>query len=134
MTLLDSDIKQECCLTLRHISRILKLMDINAQLGNIVQGICFLTNTSYVSEARVESEKQIKNAVVDYIVVPNLPRGAKVEWCVWAHRHNITFKCKYMINMIMFANINRFQFDADKKWTYKRIISNRSMNSELRKL
>ncbi|XP_031835825.1 uncharacterized protein LOC116428379 isoform X2 [Nomia melanderi] len=92
MTILDLNIKRQCRLTLRHINRIVKAMDSNTQLRDIVQGICFLTHTSYIPDARKEWEKRTNNAIVDYIVVPNLPRGAQVEWCVWAHRDNNRFE------------------------------------------
>lgn len=42
MSLLDLTIKRQCRLTLRHINRIVKAMDSNTQLRDIVQGICFL--------------------------------------------------------------------------------------------
>lgn len=95
MTILDLNIKRQCRLTLRHIDRIVKAMDSNTQLRDIVQGICFLTHSSYIPDARKEWEKRTNNAIVDYIIVPNLPRGAQVEWCVWAHRDNNRFECKY---------------------------------------
>lgn len=93
MTLLDLNIKRQCRLTMRHIDRILKAMDANTHLRDVVQGICFLTHPSYIADARKEWEKRSNNAIVDYIVVPNLPRGAQVEWCVWAHRDNRRFEC-----------------------------------------
>ncbi|XP_031368007.1 diphthine--ammonia ligase isoform X3 [Apis dorsata] len=93
MTILDLNIKRQCRLTLRHIDRIVKAMDSNTQLRDIVQGICFLTHSSYIPDARKEWEKRTNNAIVDYIIVPNLPRGAQVEWCVWAHRDNNRFEC-----------------------------------------
>jgi diphthine-ammonia ligase len=94
MNLLDMNIKRQCRLTLRHIDRIVKAMD--AKLRDIVQGICFLTHSSYIADARKEWERRTRNAIVDYIVVPNLPRGAQVEWCVWAHRDNNRFECEYL--------------------------------------
>ena len=95
MTVLDSNLKQQCCLTLRHVNRILEAMDSNTQLKDIVHGICFVTNVNYIPEARKEWEMRTNNAIVDYIVVPALPRGASIEWCVWAHRDNSSFECKY---------------------------------------
>lgn len=92
MNLLDMNIKRQCRLTLRHIDRIVKAMD--AKLRDIVQGICFLTHSNYIADARKEWERRTRNAIVDYVVVPNLPRGAQVEWCVWAHRDNNRFECE----------------------------------------
>lgn len=95
MNLLDMNIKRQCRLTLRHIDRIVKAMD--AKLRDIVQGVCFLAHSNYIADARKEWERRTRNAIVDYVVVPNLPRGAQVEWCVWAHRDNNRFECKCKI-------------------------------------
>lgn len=103
MSILDSNIKRQCRLTLRHINRIVKAMDSNTELRHIVQGICFLTHPSFIPAARKEWEKRTNNAIVDYIVVSSLPRGAQVEWCVWAHRDNNRFECECKIIMLAFA-------------------------------
>lgn len=99
LSLLDLNIKRQCRLSLRHINRIVNAMDSSTQLRDIVQGICFLTHPSFIPEARKEWEKRTNNAIVDYIVVPSLPRGAQVEWCVWAHRDNNRFECMSKIKI-----------------------------------
>lgn len=100
MTMLNSGIRQECRLTLRHIERLLKSADKKTLLRDIVQGICYLTDINYISEARNEWGKLTKNTIDDYIIVPSLPRNARIEWSVWAHRDNSRFECKYF-NSIM---------------------------------
>lgn len=52
MTVIPGGIKQECKLTLRHINRIAKAMNSHGQLRDVVQGICFVTHPSYITEAR----------------------------------------------------------------------------------
>lgn len=94
MKLVDGGIKPQCQLALRHISRIAKAMNAQGQLRDVVQGICFVTHPSYISEARRQWERRTANAIVDYIVLPALPRQAAVEWQVWAHTHNDKFDCK----------------------------------------
>lgn len=94
MEIIDGGIRPQCKLTLRHISRIAMAMNGNGQLRNVVQGICFITNPNYISEARRQWERRTTNAIVDYIVVSALPRQALVEWQVWAHMHNDKFDCK----------------------------------------
>lgn len=91
MSILDGGIKEQCKLTLRHLTRIAEAMDVHGHLRNVVQGICFLTHPNYISEARRQWEKRTENAIMDYIIVPELPRKALVEWQVWAHMHNDTF-------------------------------------------
>lgn len=95
MTIIEGGIRPQCKLTLRHISRIAKAMNAHGQLRDIVQGICFVTHPNYVAEARRQLERRTTNAIMDYIVVPALPRKALVEWQVWAHSHNDKFDCKY---------------------------------------
>lgn len=94
MKLVDGGIKPQCQLALRHISRIAKAMNAQGQLRDVVQGICFVTHPSYISEARRQWERRTANAIVDYIVLPALPRQAAVEWQVWTHAHNDKFDCK----------------------------------------
>lgn len=42
-----------------------------------------------------KQERRSANAIMDYIVVPALPRKALVEWQVWIHNHNNKFECKH---------------------------------------
>ncbi|KOX77844.1 Meiotically up-regulated 71 protein [Melipona quadrifasciata] len=118
MTILDLNIKRQCRLTLRHIDRIVKAMDSNTQLRDIVQGICFLTHSSYIPDARKEWEKRTNNAIVDYIVVPNLPRGAQVEWCVWAHRDNNRFEYEETGKCV-----GNFKVAIRRRWNYENTVS-----------
>lgn len=118
MTIIDGGIRPQCKLTLRHISRVAKAMNAQGQLRDVVQvfcfviffsnseniiifffqGICFVTHPSYITECRRQWERQTTNAIIDYIVIPALPRQALVEWQVWAHTHNDRFDCKILIN------------------------------------
>lgn len=95
MKLVEGGIKPQCQLALRHISRIAKAMNAQGQLRDVVQGICFVTHPSFISEARRQWERRTANAIVDYIVLPALPRQAAVEWQVWAHTHNDKFDCRF---------------------------------------
>lgn len=95
MLLMEGGIKAQCQLALRHVERVAKAMNaLGGQLRDVVQGICFVTHPSYISEARRQWERRTANAIVDYIVLPALPRGAAVEWQVWAHTHNDKFDCE----------------------------------------
>lgn len=94
MQIVAGGIKPQCQLALRHLSRIAKAMNAQGQLRDVVQGICFVTHPSFISEARRQWERRTANAIVDYIVLSALPRQALVEWQVWAHTHNDKFDCK----------------------------------------
>lgn len=98
MTLIEGGIRPQCKLALRHLSRISKVMNkSDGQLRDVVQGICFVTHPNYIAEARRQLERRTTNAIMDYIVVPALPRKALVEWQVWVHSHNDKFDCKYLL-------------------------------------
>lgn len=95
MTLIEGGIRLQCKLALRHISRIIKAMNSrDGQVRDVVQGICFVTHPNYITEARRQLERRTTNAIMDYIVVPALPRKALVEWQVWVHSYNDKFDCK----------------------------------------
>lgn len=95
MVIIDGGLKPQCQLALRHVCRIAKAMNAHGELRDVVHGICFVTHPSYISEARRQWERRTANAIVDYIVLPALPRQALVEWQVWAHTHNDKFDCKF---------------------------------------
>lgn len=101
MTIIEGGIRPQCKLALRHISRIAKAMKVHGELRDVVQGICFVTHPNYINEARRQLERRTTNAIMDYIVVPALPRKALVEWQVWAHSHNDKFDCEYFLFFLL---------------------------------
>lgn len=114
MTIIEGGIKQQCKLTLRHVSRIAKAMHAQGLLRDVVQGICFVTHPSYISEARRQWERRTANAIIDYIVVPALPRGALVEWQVWAHTHNDKFDYEETG-----CSIGDYTVSIRRRWNYE---------------
>lgn len=58
------------------------------------KGVCYVTNMRSVLHARKLWEERTNSAIVNYVVVSNLPKNAAVEWHVWAHKHNNQFECK----------------------------------------
>uniref|UniRef100_T1DDZ8 Diphthine--ammonia ligase n=1 Tax=Psorophora albipes TaxID=869069 RepID=T1DDZ8_9DIPT len=114
MTIIEGGIKQQCKLTLRHVSRIAKAMHAQGLLRDVVQGICFVTHPSYIYEARRQWERRSANAIMDYIVVPALPRGALVEWQVWAHTHNDKFDYEETG-----CSIGDYTISIRRRWNYE---------------
>uniref|UniRef100_A0A1Q3EU54 Diphthine--ammonia ligase n=1 Tax=Culex tarsalis TaxID=7177 RepID=A0A1Q3EU54_CULTA len=114
MTIIEGGIKQQCKLTLRHVARIAKAMHAQGQLRDVVQGICFVTHPSFISEARRQWERRTANAIIDYIVVPALPRGALVEWQVWAHTHNDKFDYEETG-----CSIGDYTISIRRRWNYE---------------
>lgn len=90
---------KQCRISLRHIGRIVAAFDSNMQLRDVVQGVCYVTSPSFVEIARKEWEKKTNNAIVDYLVVSYLPKGALIEWHLWAHKHNNQFECKSNVKL-----------------------------------
>ncbi|XP_049529841.1 uncharacterized protein LOC125948120 [Anopheles darlingi] len=115
MTIIEGGIKQQCKLTLRHLSRIAKAMNAQGgQLRDVVQGICFVTHPAYIYEARRQWERRTANAIIDYIVLPALPRGALVEWQVWAHSHNDKFDYEETG-----CSIGEYSISIRRRWNYE---------------
>lgn len=64
-----------------------------------------MTHPCLILEARHQWEEHTNNAIVDFFVVPKLPRDSPIEWHVWAHRHNSRFECELVENFVA-----RFKF------------------------
>ena len=60
-----------------------------------------MTHPCLILEARHQWEEHTNNAIVDFFVVPKLPRDSPIEWHVWAHRHNSRFECKFIQNLFI---------------------------------
>ncbi|XP_055608820.1 uncharacterized protein LOC129756093 [Uranotaenia lowii] len=114
MTIIEGGIRQQTKLTLRHLSRIAKAMNAQGLLRDVVQGICFVTHPSYIYEARRQWERRSANAIMDYLVVPALPRGALIEWQVWAHTHNDKFDYEETG-----CSIGDYTISIRRRWNYE---------------
>ncbi|XP_046802087.1 uncharacterized protein LOC111689730 [Lucilia cuprina] len=114
MTIIEGGIRPQCKLTLRHISRIAKAMNAQGQLRDVVHGICFVTHPAFIAEARRQWERRTTNAIMDFIVVPALPREALVEWQVWAHTHNDRFEYEETG-----CSISDYTISIRRRWNYE---------------
>lgn len=114
LNIVEGGIRQQCRLSLRHVSRIIKAVDPNIQLRDVVQGICYVTHTKYIHAARTEWEKRTNNAIVDYIVVSRLPKNAIVEWHLWAHRHNSRFEYEETG-----CCVDNYRVSIRRRWNYE---------------
>ncbi|XP_001354757.2 uncharacterized protein [Drosophila pseudoobscura] len=114
MTIIEGGIRPQCKLTLRHISRIAKAMNAHGQLRDVVHGICFVTHPAFIGEARRQWERRTTNAIMDYIVLPALPREALVEWQVWAHTHNDRFDYEETG-----CSVSDYTISIRRRWNYE---------------
>ncbi|XP_050540996.1 uncharacterized protein LOC126905392 [Daktulosphaira vitifoliae] len=114
LNIVEGGILRECRLSLRHVSRIIKAVDSNTQLRDVVQGICYVTNTKYIHAARTEWEKRTNNAIVDYVVVSRLPKDAVVEWHLWAHKHNSRFEYEETG-----CCVDNYRVSIRRRWNYE---------------
>lgn len=112
MQLVSGGIKAQCKLVVKHIDKVLTAVDSNVNLRDVVQGICYVTHSSYIEPARKHWEAKTNNAIVEYVVVTGLPRGALIEWHVWAHKHNNQFeyeergKCIENYSISLYRRVN----------------------------
>lgn len=92
LQLIKGGIRNQNRLTLRHVSRVAKVMKCQNELKNIVHGICFVTHPDHIEAAEIEWEKSTENAISNFIVVSGLPRGALVEWQVFCDNQENEFE------------------------------------------
>ncbi|RZC38828.1 diphthine--ammonia ligase [Asbolus verrucosus] len=118
LELVKGGIKAQCQLALRHVGRLLKAIDSNVNLRDVVQGICYVTDLGFVERARKLWEEKTNNAIVDYVVVTQLPKGALVEWHVWAHRHNNQFEYEETGKCV-----DGYSISIYRRWNYENDIA-----------
>ncbi|XP_056636128.1 uncharacterized protein LOC130444855 isoform X2 [Diorhabda sublineata] len=118
MEMVKGGIKSECRLVLRHLKRVLMAVDPKFSLRNVVQGICYVTDVSYIAPCRKIWEERTNNAIVDYVVVTGLPRNATVEWHVWAHKYNNLFDYEERGKFV-----DNFSISIYRRWNHENNIS-----------
>ncbi|CAG2185266.1 DPH6 [Mytilus edulis] len=101
LNIISGGIRAESRLCLRHIHRILEAMPGSTSLKNISIAICYVSQRDYISIVKKEmkyaghtflnhnhSSFSIENntmpSMIEFVVVPRLPRNAKVEWKVYS--------------------------------------------------
>ncbi|XP_063697230.1 uncharacterized protein LOC134828168 [Culicoides brevitarsis] len=114
LEIIDGGIDVQCCLVLRHISRIIEAMNVNGKLRDVLQGICYVTNQNDIQIARRVWEAQSTNAIIDYVVVKRLPRNALVELQVWLHLGNDKFEYEETG-----CSIDNFTVSLKRRWNYE---------------
>lgn len=101
LAIISGRIVPQARLSLRHVQRILEAM--HCGMDKIITVVCYVTNISYVQTAQREFEasralketeeefgvEEIRSLspVTVYVVVPNLPKAALIEWQVMARNH-----------------------------------------------
>ncbi|KAI0219040.1 Diphthine--ammonia ligase [Lamellibrachia satsuma] len=96
MTILESGPAAQSRLALRHVDRILAAMTDGRSLSDVLLAICYVSHSRYIPFAQKEWQIALTGAekndaeleqschLVEYVVVPALPRSALVEWQVYA--------------------------------------------------
>ncbi|KAJ3272501.1 hypothetical protein HDV01_005452 [Terramyces sp. JEL0728] len=81
---LDPSLISQCKTSLTSVANVCKSM--KTEISNCISCICYVTNPAYILIAK-QLWKQVCDGPILYLVVPRLPRDAKVEWhlCVSSH-------------------------------------------------
>ncbi|XP_031559563.1 diphthine--ammonia ligase-like [Actinia tenebrosa] len=94
MSIVEGGIAVQAALSLRHVDRIITAFKPMESLLNVFYGFCYLTRYQDIAIAEEAFEKAVQskrnlsstnNALIGYVVVPNLPSGALVEYQVMTH-------------------------------------------------
>ncbi|CAG5135738.1 unnamed protein product [Candidula unifasciata] len=91
LNVIDGGISAQCAVALTHLETIITTMDKNCTLACCPLVMCYLISQEYISTASQEwskaleistrdSEKSPFAPVVQYCIVPALPKGCLVEW------------------------------------------------------
>ncbi|GAB6029387.1 hypothetical protein CHUAL_005152 [Chamberlinius hualienensis] len=91
MEIVSGGVASESALSLRHVRNVLAATS-NGDMSNVLFGVCFLTNHRHINSVKHEWTKYRKSVfdgtqlpeIMNYVIVPALPRGALVEWQVSA--------------------------------------------------
>lgn len=92
MKLIDHGFVAEARLSLRHVQRVLAAMNPAISLENVNLCVCYVTQTDFIEFAQEEWNRALDKeglrddssessySLVEFVVIPGLPRGAMVEW------------------------------------------------------
>ncbi|XP_034273827.1 diphthine--ammonia ligase [Pantherophis guttatus] len=101
MQLTSGGIKKEALVSLNHVERVLKAMNLKAELHHVLMANCYVTDSKYISVAEAVWQRKLKELIktkeedinndmpaihgeLVVVVVPFLPRAASIEWHVIA--------------------------------------------------
>ncbi|XP_013927998.1 PREDICTED: diphthine--ammonia ligase isoform X1 [Thamnophis sirtalis] len=101
MQLTSGGIIKEALMSLNHVEKVLKAMNLKAELHHILMANCYVTDSKYISVAEAVWQRKLKEIIktkeedinndmpsihgeLVVAVVPFLPRAASIEWHVIA--------------------------------------------------
>ncbi|XP_053376915.1 uncharacterized protein LOC128547770 isoform X2 [Mercenaria mercenaria] len=86
LALVEGGIHAQARLSLQHVNSVLAAMCAGCSLDNVTTCICYVTHPDYIPIAEEELERIVNDHtfVPVYVVVPQLPKGALIEWQVVA--------------------------------------------------
>lgn len=100
LQIITGGIRAESRLSLRHVERILQVMPGKTCLNDISMAICYVTKTDFIpivkeewkyARTKCEEDKlsSHSSSLLEFVVVPRLPRNAKVEWQVYSNINSL---------------------------------------------
>ncbi|XP_055716287.1 uncharacterized protein LOC129810065 [Phlebotomus papatasi] len=81
----DGNFPTECKLSLRNADCVIRALDCHRSLRDVSYAICYLSHSNLIPRAMEQWQTLSSHAIVDYVVVPCLPRNAQIEWQVLLH-------------------------------------------------
>lgn len=101
--------RAEARLSLRHVNRILQVMPGKTCLQHIAMAICYVTRKDFIPIVKEEwnfaktkcledKMSSCTSSLLEFVVVPKLPRNAKVEWQVYANIDNINHEVDKIVH------------------------------------
>ncbi|KAK7502798.1 hypothetical protein BaRGS_00006048 [Batillaria attramentaria] len=109
MTLVSGDIIVQSRLALQHVASVLGALCPGVAVPDALLAICYTVHPQFVTAARQQWNTPSHHSLTEFVVVPGLPRGAAVEWQVYAPA-----SC---MNVTAFVDKCRDSFDCDEAVT-----------------
>lgn len=67
MQLTKGGIKKEALMSLNHVERVLKAVNLKAELHHVLTANCYVTDSKYISVAEAVWQKKLKEVIKVYI-------------------------------------------------------------------
>ena len=102
---LPDSVEIQAKLSMRHLKRILQVYNIDT--NHIAQLVCYISSAKYFEIVEKLWLEEIKDSGLDYhqqilncVVMPKLPKNAKVEWQAVGKKHTFRKYSQFSLNTL----------------------------------